>query len=746
MDLSEILGLVLSCRSVLSLDDLANCSLVCRQWEDVSRKAIWQQVELVSESWEDSRYRLLAGQLSKYGSFVRTLILEDCGADKSRFGELLLTMPNLQAILVGRILLHHHSSALLQCLETLSFPRLRYLRLPHVSSAFNEIDALLQVIGSAHRLQYLELMDSDIDDDILGIIAEICPNLKSLDLSRNEVVTFNKVFNRGQEHEDDQHRWTTLEVSADRVVTPKTPLPITLSIDSMSAEPSEASTSSVHPSWSHTEANNNPYSSQGGGDTVMADTKNSFSTLNIQERQQTSLLPGCQTSLPIPATHGNPVLRQRALHNRRVYPSPNLLRMNTPFMHLEELCLVFCIGITNSEFEVLFRSLQGTGLRLLNLQFTNIEDTGLETLARTFGDTPSSLTTIKLSYCSQITSRGIRSIVERCPQLLELDFLGCDLVSADCFRGPTLWRCTGLQQLEFTLHPKAIVERHLRSRTNSETSQEHSTTAADMDPTQTVSQAHSDQQPTDNESGPSLSEETRERQESAGDGDEDDMQPIELEVVESDYHIMFKQLGRLTELRSLHIYNSPALSSGTSTSHSDQEEPSIPRDVIPSTTEVSQEAFDSLLPMEGSSSRQQGLGLTFGSRYNSEGSFSDSLYAEETDHESTLDTESSQSCLALPQDTTPPQVMQVSKPVPIHPFSMKMGFKSLQRLKNIQTLALYEPSAVSLGRSEVKLIGRIFPELSLLRLCGAVEVPDQALERFRVKRPRVRVQVCPLFE
>lgn len=78
MDLPEILNLVLGCRSVLSPDDLANCSLVCRVWQHISRKAMWQEVELVSESWENPRYHILAAQLSKYGSFVRTLILEDC--------------------------------------------------------------------------------------------------------------------------------------------------------------------------------------------------------------------------------------------------------------------------------------------------------------------------------------------------------------------------------------------------------------------------------------------------------------------------------------------------------------------------------------------------------------------------------------------------------------------------------------------------------------------------------------------
>ncbi|KAF9936450.1 hypothetical protein BGZ65_002367, partial [Modicella reniformis] len=647
------------------------------------------------------------------------------GADKTCFTKLLSTMPNIQTVLVDRLMLHNHSSVLLQSFELLSFPRLQYLRLPHVSIVSNGIEPLMQVIESAYRIQHLELMDSDVDDAVLGLIAETCPNLKSLDLSRNEVVTLSEVFKyRGEEHEENGYIRVMPESAFITLPT------ITTSTEALSVLASPVS-SLYQPSDMHTKSNNTPYSpcaATWGDDTIIDDAgiASSSTTWNTQEQhQQTPLqIPAYPTMLPNLATRAN----QRVLNSIQACLPPNLLRMDTPFMHLEELSLVFCVGIPNSEFEALFRSFRGKTLRLLNLQFTNIEDSGLETLARTFGDARSTLTALRLSYCSKITSRGIRFIVESCPQLLEFDFVGCDQVSADCFRGPTPWICTKLRQLEFTLHPNVVLE-----RSGDGTQEQPAGVEAGVAPTQTPSQIHGNQQQQvdqmDNEGDV-------EEPQVASDGDRDDQPHFEPESVKSDYHAMFKQLKTLTELRSLHIYNSPALNSSASSDSglqtfagltqlsSNLEPPSTIEDHSPY-----QQSSNTSLENSGTHSA-----MTRSSTDNS--SNLEPRHTPETDHETiTVDAETLQPCSAA---HTLPHLERVSVPMPIHPFSLRMGLKSLRRLRNLQTLTLYERSTVSLGHSEVQLISKIFPQLSQLRLCGSIEVTNQTLERFKMRRPQVQ--------
>jgi len=632
-------------------------------------------------------------------------------------------MPNVQTIIMDRLMLQSHSSILLRTLEALPFPRLRYFRLPHVSTTMNEIDPLLQIFESAFRIQHLELVDSDVDDAILSLIAEACPNLKSLDLSRNEVVTFGQIFGRYKEGCEKNGQFRTIRTSTQKMaIAPAATVPsMALSVDTLLAESSQGSSASsvYHPSdipRSKTNNNNNnhPYScssTQGGGDTVIDDARVALSTLwGTQEQfQQTTL------QLPNLEVHGPSRQRQRTSKNRQILP--NLLQMESPFMHLEELCLVFCIGISNKDFEALFRSFQGSRLRLLNLQFTNIEDAGLEILARTFGDIPSAMTAIKLGYCSKITSRGIRAIVERCPQLLELDFLGCDLISADCFRGPT-WLCTRLRQLEFTLHPKVLMPE--RNDSGGETSQEqgHPTAAPGMTLTQTTMHIPGNQQQKNHISNENDRLSWNMEKQGAIDGGNNNQQLIRAESVESDYHAMFKQLGKLTELRSLHIYNNAVINNGPNSGHEYQEEPSgqsAPREAVFALPEESLTSFGSPLALEGS-------------------------FSHTPSSESIALGTAGRSTEAWPLGKTG------HKALPVHPFSLRMGFKALQRLTNIQALTLYERSSISLGRSEVQFVGRIFPQLSRLRLCGAINVPNQSLVKFQAKRPRVCVKVCSLFE
>lgn len=78
LDIPEILQWILNCRQILDQEDLFSASLVNKTWYQVSKRAQWIKVELDSDSWVDPYHQALAAQLSKYGAFVRTLVLKEC--------------------------------------------------------------------------------------------------------------------------------------------------------------------------------------------------------------------------------------------------------------------------------------------------------------------------------------------------------------------------------------------------------------------------------------------------------------------------------------------------------------------------------------------------------------------------------------------------------------------------------------------------------------------------------------------
>ncbi|KAF9204447.1 hypothetical protein BGZ49_005281 [Haplosporangium sp. Z 27] len=760
----EILHVILNSRSILEPDDLAAASLVCKLWTNVSRRALWRDVELNQDSWIDPYYKTLLSQLSRYGSFVKNLTLKDCGTDRSRFEALLPFMTNLQTILVDRIMLHSNSTLTLRSLELLSFSQLRYLRLPHVSSTSGGTDLTLQICASANGIQHLELMDSDIDDDALLFIAEACPKLRSLDLSRNEAVSFCEIIRidqnaHGNEQTSMKNDMKVLMSDSEENVTETA---------SMSTTTTTTTTKNMNAVSIPTSfVQNSPYSIFTS--TIQRDATNTeyFSKLSHQCQQSK------QTQLQTVHAHLPPFscCDVKSDFYTQILPKPALLQMPRPFMHLEELSLVFCLGITNNEFQMLFRSFEGKCLRSLNLQFTNIEDSGLETLAKVLTLSPMStsksdsyagLTSVNVSYCNRITARGIKALVEGCPQLLELEFLSCDQVSADCFRGPSPWACTKLRSLEFTFHPRALFTKGRWRGEEIEADQQ--IVVMDESPIQVLDENQDLHQNNQHVAQQGTSEHM----------DTEEDRSHEKESVRDDYYAMFRQLKRLSQIQSLHIYNSPGLSNCANSFSSIETripdgdssvtmaEPSSSPESVPAP--LSSQPHTSLLQgyamddAEGSSSstatngNSSGGGVTEAAfRPNPEFSSRDTQPTP-TGNDSEANTSIHQSrsnrkSVSLPTllDSTP-LPKQNPEHMTLHPFSNNMGFKALGRLKNLQTLTLYERSSVTLGQSEVRWIGKTFPRLTLLQLRGAIESPDRAIAQLKAKRPKIQVQVCPLFE
>ncbi|KAF8940284.1 hypothetical protein BGZ47_007806 [Haplosporangium gracile] len=735
LDIPEILQWVLSCCQILELEDLFSTSLVNKTWYQVSKRAQWTRVELGSDSWVAPYHQAFAAQLSMYGHFVRTLVLKECVADLSQLKALLPFMTHLQSIIVGRVTLYNRSSSLLQSLELLPNIHLRHLCLPHVSTASGRIDLLLRICESqAHQITHLDLLDSEIDDDVLADIARTCPSLRTLDLSRNEVIAFKGVLHssNGSDYMDDSLKnWTATTVSGQ---------------------------------WISNQTNsNNPYSQR-------------------------------QVALQHDATSG-------------AYDTLGVL--------------------LTQKFQTLFRSFRNKSLRSLNLQFTNIEDSGLEALAHNLGHR---LTSVCMSYCNRITARGIRALVEpnRCPRLLELEFLSCDLVSADCFRNPNseesfFWGCHRLRRLEFTFHPRVTMRRMEIERAAAAAEaeaeeqllqqQQQQGQSASMGPLLDVGtnnfglvlphaqdqsqqgqaqlQQHLDQQqqqqhleqqqqhqqtPTyaNKQDKRTVSQDIgiRPKESQVREQCRDNLWLEEQESVRNDYYALFRQLKRLTELRYLNIYNSPALNNSTHSSDSssqdfsssgalntvDGPDSTLPL-VGPTLTNLSQEQWSESVmeEQEGSSSSDV---TTVRSSYerrresiaSSSGQGDDDDQA--TDAESRLSISDDQSnktsgvteLSEIYEEASETAISPTSKPKSVHPFSLKMGLKALERLTNLESLTFYERSSVALGEAEVRWIGKHFPYLSTLQLRGSIDVSEKASQQLALRRPDIKLQVCSLFE
>ncbi|KAF9542000.1 hypothetical protein EC957_002503 [Mortierella hygrophila] len=658
LDIPEILQWVLNCRQILDQEDLFSTSLVNKTWYQVSKRAQWIRVELDSDSWVDPYHQALTAQLSIYGAFVRTLVLKECVADRSQLEALLPYMTHLQSIMVGRVTLYNRSSLLLQSLELLPLAHIQHLCIPHVSTASGRIDLLLRICESqAHQITHLELLDSEIDDDVLENIARTCPSLKTLDLSRNEVIAFKGVLDSSDSDtiDDGLQSWT-------------------------------ATAATVSGQWASNQSknkdNNSPYSQ-----------------------------------------------RQVVLQHDATFDADDtlsLLQEDPPFMHLEELSLVFCFGIANTDFQTLFRSFRNKSLRSLNLQFTNIEDSGLEALAHNLGHR---LTSVSVSYCSRITARGIRALVEpnRCPRLLELEFLSCDLVSADCFRGP--WGCHRLRRLEFTFHPRVAMKR------------------MEIERAAAAAEAEAEEQ--------LLHHQQQQHQQQQQAGHNALMDPL-LDVGTNNFGLVLPhdqdQSQQVESVQRNHLNpalnnnNSAHFSDSSSQDSVDEPESTLPL-VDPTSVSHSQERWSESAEEEDDSSGSDS-GRYERRRY-SIASGSGQGEVEEVYH-IVPDKSTKATSVAEPseiyQASLETATRLTSEPESVHPFSLRMGLKALERLTNLESLTFFERSSVTIGEAEVRWIGRQFPQLLTLQLRGSIDIPEKASKQLASRRPDIKLQVCSLFE
>ncbi|KAG0038348.1 hypothetical protein BGZ82_000436 [Podila clonocystis] len=837
----EILGLILGSR-VLTPEELAQTSLVCKAWSVISRQCLWQVLELDTESWEDPFYHRLVAQLEQHGPTVRTLIIRECGSDKSRFNAMLARMTNLQEILVDKIMLYQRSHVL-QGLDRLPYRQLRHLRLPHVTSV-SGIELLLKVCNAGYGIQHLGLMDSDIDDSTLQKIAELCPGLKSLDLSRNEVITFTE-FRQGIEEEEEKPKTLEICTLSPQEISPASP-PLglsglareslwtkdTLSTNTGTRQMAHSPCSNMHDPYCllccsvlgwHDDSPILYHQQQqldGQHHSRREQERHLWPSLNQLRDQQTP----CQHLAQYPQEHQqhqekdnyrDAQLQTQTLQEQSkktnhpndsfsssfhgpttlslpphslLHRSSTLLKDDAPFTYLEELNLVFCFGITDRDFQRLFRSFRGKSLRSLNLQFTNIEDSGLETLARNFYPTQTStgalaststttegLTSLKVSYCNKITAKGIRTLVDQCPQLLELEFLSCDQVSAECFMGRP-WACTQLQRLEFTFHPMAVFSEK-RGDVEIEGGEQEVSHPQEQGQMPQSLQVNHDKHPQPPQQQQRTEDKEQENSEKEGHShnNSNNGAPHDQELsVRRDYHAMFRQIKRLRQLRALHIYNSPLLNSKTHPSDQAEEggegeEGAVPAwvnvvVVNPSTpdatvggTEVESGSSSTSLDSHGSDEiaypmhSRQNSGMEASSSHGQE----EELWASpppspmvpsfSSSSSSSSTSSSSSSSPSSPSSPLPVQ-SHAHQPEAIHPFHLASGLKALKTLQQLHTLTLYERCSVTLPGPEVRWIGVYLPQLRKLQLRGAIAIPEAALSRLQARRADIRVHVCSLFE
>ncbi|KAF9936740.1 hypothetical protein BGZ67_002106 [Mortierella alpina] len=473
----------------------------------------------------------------------------------------------------------------------------------------------------------------------------------------------------------------------------------------------------------------------------------------------------------------------------------------------------------------------------------------MQTESRAQANGPSA---INLNYCNKITARGIQVLVEGCPQLHELEFLSCDLVSAECFRGQRPWACTKLRRLEFTFHPRVLFTRSqqdeeeevqaehergsdgeheegenaevhgqeyaesgdissqathpdqlqlLQSKTLSTELPQPEEQQQDQMDTSYLYNVHQQllllqQQQQQQQQLPQQEPQGNDQQEHCNASimrtiNKQDLWSYEQESVQSDYHAMFKQLKRLKALRSLHIYNSPALNSSANPGDPYQEGAAAPwmpdgaffigGPPVDTTSAQASDALEEETLTDGASTNSPSfLGFqgaeegtsSIGVHRGEEADESQDMYPQEessSDNEeqangsgssssnlsSNLNSSSSSNQEGTSLLSVRPRLLQGSSTAtatvaavasPVHPFSLRIGLKALERLTQLESLTLYERSNIPFGSAEARWISRAFPQLSLLQLRGAIEISDTVLGRLTAKRPDLKVQVCSLFE
>ncbi|KAG0260001.1 hypothetical protein DFQ27_003776 [Actinomortierella ambigua] len=546
------------------------CCLVNHGWYDIALLCLWQQLDLDQEGVSQhhglfstrSRRSALMDQLASKGHLVRTLTIPDCRSDVGFLRQMIRCMPRLETITVDRVALGHYLSVLTQLVDEsgeededdedsqdqLSVARtsLRSLRLPHVTEAGQGTEMLLELCRQNPGLRRLELVDSELDDSALTLLSRVCPDLTSLNLSRGENLMLGDEFwTTGEEDEKDedsskekgmqcclQHHWYI----DDEMATSSTPL---------QQQRHGQKGRVVRPFEDHVHRQ------------LQCDQQRS------QHQEQQSVQGYSQD-------------------------------------------LVFCLGISNTGFQRLFDSLSGYALRSINLEFTLVEDSGLVVLAQACGGSglyregnvattttfkptktttatataarlflTTGLTSICVNHCSKVTHEGIRALIDYCPRLEALEFVGCDAVSAQVFDPTRPWRCTGLKRLVFTLQPAVLMPAGsnassgigggggdsedsvaLPPPTPSPSSLGGPTTAYLHSHATPIATAYVEEGDRAAAAAAVAAEAEAQKQQEEK---EEQQQRKQRNAIRDDYHAMFRQLKRLTRLESLHLYNSPSV-------------------------------------------------------------------------------------------------------------------------------------------------------------------------------------------
>ncbi|KAF9971896.1 hypothetical protein BGZ73_005047 [Actinomortierella ambigua] len=578
----EILFRILSCNS-LSKHDLAMCCLVNHRWYDMALLCLWQRLELDHEGASQnhgffskrSRRSALIDQLAAKGHLVRTFTIPDCRSDMSFLRQMIRCMPRLETIVVDRVALGHYLSVLTHLVDesdnedinssSVIRTSLRSLRLPHVTEEGRGTEMLLQICRQNPGLRRLELVDSELNDAELNVLARSCPDLTSLDLSRSENLLLGDDF------------W----ISDDE--------------DNIQGSEEMASHSTLSRQQGHV------FQAMNDHDLVHRQQQ-----CDSQQRQQQRVQGYTQEYLD--PYHSRLLTSECKEHD--VFPEQATEEGQGETRRS---------GISNTGFQRLFDSLYGYALRSINLEFTLIEDSGLLVLAQAcggsgfysgFGEgyrrrcgqeqvshdiTPSTykptsttdrsaaglilttgLTSICVNYCSKVTHEGIRALIDYCPRLELLEFVGCDAVSAQVFDPTRPWRCTGLKKLVFTLQPTVFMAGG-NSGGDSGMDDVESVDLASSSVSSTISlmlpepttatilsedleaSSFSSGPMTSTHSYPAVAVEKDDGDVAAQNHQEEDQQKRQREAIRKDYHAMFRQLRRLTRLESLHLYNSPSV-------------------------------------------------------------------------------------------------------------------------------------------------------------------------------------------
>ncbi|KAF9162607.1 hypothetical protein DFQ26_003395 [Actinomortierella ambigua] len=611
------------------------CCLVNHGWYDIALLCLWQQLDLDQEGVSQhhglfstrSRRSALMDQLASKGHLVRTLTIPDCRSDVGFLRQMIRCMPRLETITVDRVALGHYLSVLTQLVDEsgeededdedsqdqLSVTRtsLRSLRLPHVTEGGQGTEMLLELCRQNPGLRRLELVDSELDDSALALLSRVCPDLTSLNLSRGENLMLGDEFwTTGEEGEEDEdsskdkgmqcclqhHRYIDEEMA-----TSSAPL---------QQQRYGQKGRVVRPFEDHVHR-------QQQCDQQRSQHQEQQSVQGYSQEYFDPYPPGLLTRAgeehdrcsPEQAGGEQGVVRREQKYQQYQQQQQQYQQQYTRprFSRLEDLSLVFCLGISNTGFQRLFDSLSGYALRSINLEFTLVEDSGLVVLAQACGGSglyregnvattttfkpttttatataarlflTTGLTSICVNHCSKVTHEGIRALIDYCPRLEALEFVGCDAVSAQVFDPTRPWRCTRLKRLVFTLQPAVLMPAGsnassgigggggggggsedsvaLPPPTPSPSSLGGPTTAYLHSHATPIATAYVEEGDRAAAAAVAAEVEAQKQQEEK----EEQQQRKQRNAIRDDYHAMFRQLKRLTRLESLHLYNSPSV-------------------------------------------------------------------------------------------------------------------------------------------------------------------------------------------